>query len=193
MNRLFVVSVLGVALLLATFVAVLYRSGGDDGAGSAPGPMPAAIPERVAVRPLPAPSGERVLRIKGVKTGNVSATETDVDFTTLDRAASDEITILEPFVKRMMTFTGIPMAELLQRAGVDASARKLSLHALDDYHVDLPIAGLKDAGFLATRVDGKKIPIAKGGPIRLLFSGRGKLARDTDNWIWSFDSARVER
>ena len=194
MNRLFVVSVLGVALLLASFVAVLYRSGDGDRAGNAPAAAPAAaVPEPVAVKPLPAPTGERVLRISGVKTGNVSATVTELDFKTLDRAATDEITIVEPFVKRKMTFTGIPMAELLQRAGVDPSARSLYMHALDDYHVDLPIAGLKAAGFVATRVDGKKLPIAKGGPVRLLFSGHGKLARDTDNWIWSFDSARVER
>jgi len=192
MNRLLVVSVLGAALLLSAFVAVLYRSGGEDGASSAPAPTTAPT-EPVAVKPLPAPKGERVLRIQGVKDGNVSATETAVDFATLDRAASDEITIVEPFVKRKMTFSVIPMGELLQRAGVDPSARELYMHALDDYHVDLPIAGLEDAGFLATRLDGKKIPIAKGGPVRLLFSGNGKLARDTDNWIWSFDSARVER
>jgi len=191
MNRLLVVSVLGAALLLSAFVAVLYRSGGNDGAASAPAST-AGVPEPVAVKPLAAPSGERVLRIKGVKTGNVSASETALDFATLDRAATDEITILEPFVKRKMTFTVIPMRELLERAGADPSARKLYMHALDDYHVDLPIAGLKAAGFLATRVNGERIPIAKGGPIRLLFSGHGKLARDTDNWIWSFDSARVE-
>ena len=192
MNRLFVVSVLGAALLLSAFVAVLYRSGGDDRAGSASAPT-AAVPEPVAVKPLPAPSGERILRIRGVETGNVSATETAVDFATLDRAATDKLTIREPFVKRKMTFSVVPMGELLQRAGADPAARKLYMHALDDYHVDLPMAGLKDAGFLATRVDGKKIPIAKGGPIRLLFSGHGKLARDTDNWIWSLDSVRVER
>ena len=193
MNRLFVVSVLGVALLLASFVAVLYRSGDGDRAGSAPSAAPAAVPKPVAVKPLPAPTGERVLRIAGVKNGNVSASVTELDFKTLDRAATKEITIVEPFVKRKMTFTVIPMAELLQRAGVDPSARNLYMHALDDYHVDLPIAGLMDAGFVATRVDGKKLPIAKGGPIRLLFTGKGKLARDTDNWIWSFDSARAER
>jgi hypothetical protein len=192
MNRLFVVTVLGAALLLSAFVAVLFRSGGDDGASSAPAPT-AVVAEPVSVKPLPAPSGERVLRIKGVKDGNVSATETAVDFATLDRAATKKLTILEPFVKRKMTFSVISMGELMQRAGVDPSARELYMHALDDYHVNLPVAGLKDAGFLATRLDGKKIPIAKGGPVRLLFTGNGKLARDTDNWIWSFDSARVKR
>jgi hypothetical protein len=192
MNRLFVVSVLGAALLLSAFVAVLFRSGGGDGASDAPASATAAA-DPVAVKPLPAPSGERVLRIKGVKNGNVGATETALDFATLDRAATTKLTIVEPFVKRKMTFSVIPMAEVLQRAGVDPSARQLYMHALDDYHVDLPTAGLKDAGYLATRLDGKKIPIAKGGPIRLLFSGNGKLARDTDNWIWSFDEARVKR
>ena len=192
MNRLFVVSVLGAALLLSAFVAVLFRSGGGDVASDAPASATAAA-DPVAVKPLPAPSGERVLRIKGVTNGNVSATETALDFATLDRAATNQLTIVEPFVKRKMTFSVIPMGELLQRAGVDPSARELYMHALDDYHVDLPIAGLKSAGFLATRLDGKKIPIAKGGPIRLLFKGDGKLARDTDNWIWSFDSARVKR
>jgi hypothetical protein len=192
MNRLLVVSVLGVALLLATAVSLVYSSGGDDRATPAAVPAP-AVAKPVAVKPLPVPTGERVLRITGVKSGNVSAKVTEVDLVTLDKAATDKLTIVEPFVKRKMTFTGMSMSELLQRAGADPSARKLYMHALDDYHVDLPIAGVKAAGFLATRVDGKKIPIAKGGPIRLLFSGHGKLARDTDNWIWSFDLARVER
>ena len=192
MNRLFVVSAVGVALLLATSVAVLYNPGDADRARGADAPA-LAVPEPVAVKPLLAPKGEPILRIKGVKSGNVSASATELDFATLDQAATETLTIREPFVKRKMTFTGIPMDELLRRAGVDPSARSLYMHALDDYHVDLPIAGLKAAGFLATRADGQKIPIAKGGPVRLVFRGHGELARDTDNWIWSFDSARVER
>jgi DMSO/TMAO reductase YedYZ molybdopterin-dependent catalytic subunit len=118
---------------------------------------------------------------------------TELDFATLDREASEEITITEPFLKREMTFRGISMRVFLQRAGVAASARNLSMHALDDYHVSLPIAGLREAGFLATRGDGKKLSVATGGPVRLLFTGDGALARNTDNWIWSFDSARVKR
>jgi len=116
-----------------------------------------------------------------------------VDFATLDQAASKEITILEPFVKRKMTFKGIPMDELLRRAGADPSARTVRLHALDEYHVDLPVADLRSAGLLATRAEGQKMAIAKGGPIRLVFSGDGKSARDSDNWIWSIDRVRVKR
>ena len=134
-----------------------------------------------------------MVRITGVARGNTRAHVTELDFATLDRDASEEITINEPFLKREMTFKGIPMREFLQRAGVAASAADLYLHALDDYHVNLPIAGLREAGFLATRGDGKKLTVATGGPIRLVFTGDGTLARNSDNWIWSFDSARVER
>ena len=173
-------------------VAVLYSAGGADRANS-PGASPATAPGAGAAEPWPAAKGKPVVSITGVAHGNKRAHVTELDFATLDRAASEEITIIEPFLKREMTFKGISMREFLQRAGVGASAGDLYMHALDDYHVSLPIAGLREAGFLATRGDGKKLTVATGGPIRLVFTGDGTLARNSDNWIWSFDSARVER
>ena len=192
MNRLFLVSTVVAAILLAAVVAVMYSTGGADRARNADAPSLAA-PKAISAEPLPAPRGEPVLRIEGVTRGNVSAHVSEVDFATLDRAASKEITLREPFVKRKMAFKGIPMDELLRRAGADPSARMVRLHALDDYHVDLPMSDLRSAGLLATRADGRKMAIAKGGPIRLVFSGDGKTARDSDNWIWSIDSVRVKR
>ena len=193
MNRLFLMSTLVVAILLAAVVAVMYSSSGADRTKSAEAPSLAAPKATTPAKPFPAPKGEPVLRIEGVTRGNVSAHVTEVDFATLDQAASKEITIREPFIKRQMTFNGLPMDELLRRAGANPSTRTVRLHALDDYHVDLPVADLRSAGLLATRADGKKMAIAKGGPIRLVFSGDGKTARDSDNWIWSVNSIRVKR
>ena len=193
MNRLVLMSTLVAAILVAAVVAVMYSSGGAERAKSAQEPSLAAPKATAAAKPFPAPKGEPVLRMEGVARGNVSAHVTEVDFATLDQAASKEITIREPFIKRQMTFNGIPMDELLRRAGADPSARKVRLHALDEYHVELPVADLRSAGLLATRADGRKMPIAKGGPIRLVFTGDGKTARDSDNWIWSVNSIRVKR
>jgi len=192
MNRLYLVSIFVAAILVAAVAAVMYSGGPADRVTTVDTPSLAA-PKTAAAEPLPAPKGEPVLRIEGVMRGNVSAHVTEVDFATLDQAASKEITIREPFVKRQMTFKGIPMDELLRRAGVDPSARTIRLHALDEYHVDLPVAELRSAGLLATRGEGQKLAIAKGGPIRLVFSGDGKSARDSDNWIWSIDRVRVKR
>jgi hypothetical protein len=144
-------------------------------------------------RPLPAPSADAVLRITGVAPGNVGATTTKLDFATIDAIATERVTVREPFLKRDVTFTGVRMSQLLRRAGVPLSARTLHMHALDDYTVDLPISTFATDGLLATRADGRPIAIAKGGPIRLIFTGDDRTASNTDNWIWSIDSMRAVR
>ena len=120
----------------------------------------------------------------------MSARTTKVDFAGLDGLAREQVTIHEPFVKRDVTFTGVRVGELLRRAGGTPSARHLNLHALDDYSVTLPIQAVASEGLLATRSNGKPIPIARGGPIRLVFPAAGELAANTDNWIWSIDAMR---
>jgi hypothetical protein len=170
---------------------VLALSSMHAGKGAAPAPP---VTTRAApVEPLPAPAGEAVLRITGVASGNVTARTTKVDLATLDAVAHESVTVHEPFLKHDVTFTGVRMSELLRRAGVRASAHTLRMHALDDYQVDLPIAGFATDGMLATRADGKPIPIAKGGPIRLIFTTSSAIAANTDNWIWSLDSVQARR
>ncbi|HEX8075595.1 MAG TPA: molybdopterin-dependent oxidoreductase [Thermoleophilaceae bacterium] len=153
-------------------------------------PDSAARSAQTPVAKLPAPEGKTVLRISGVAGGNAGTT-TEADFATLDRLASEQITIRDPFVKRDVTYNALRMSRLLPAAGVPASAASVFMHALDDYHVNLPIEALSADGYLATRMDGKPIPVAKGGPVRLVFTGKGDLAENTDNWIWSIDSMRV--
>ena len=66
------------------------------------------------------------------------------------------------------------------------------MHALDDYHVTLPLAQLAASGaVLATRSGGRAIAIDEGGPVRLVFPGGTRLGRNSDNWIWSVDWIRV--
>jgi hypothetical protein len=184
-----ILTVMVVAVLAGVGVVAISSLGRGEASTPAP-PRPAAT--RVApVTPLPAPAGEAVLRITGVTRGNVSARTTKVDLATLDAVAHESVTVREPFLKHDVTFTGVRMSELLRRAGVKASARTLHMHALDDYQVDLPIAEIAADGMLATRADGKPIPIAKGGPIRLIFTASSAIAANTDNWIWSLDSVQA--
>lgn len=182
----------GTSLLVASLITVTQLGGSPraatPGAKTAPTRQQAAVPEA-----LPAPKGKTVLRVTGAVRGNSGPHTTKVDFATLDRLARERVTVHEPFLKRDIAFTGIRMGTLLQSAGVDASARRLYMHALDDYHVDLPVADLTDGALLATRENGRRIPLAAGGPIRLVFTGETKLARNTDNWIWSIDSIRASR
>jgi hypothetical protein len=184
-----VLTVLAVAVLAGVGLLAISWTGPSPGATPVP---PRPVAQRPApVTPLPAPTGEAVLRVTGVAHGNVGPRTTKVDLATLDAVAHESVTVYEPFLKHDVTFTGVRMSELLRRAGVKASARMLHMHALDDYQVDLPIAALAADGMLATRADGKPIPIAKGGPIRLIFTASSAIAANTDNWIWSLDSVQA--
>jgi hypothetical protein len=178
-----------IAVLIAGVVAVTATHLPEDGSGkSASPPRPAAPP----IGKVPVPKGKVVLRITGVTAGNAGSS-TKADFATLDRLARETVTVREPFLKRDLTFTVVRMSDLLSAAGVPASATTLYGHALDAYHVDLPLAEVRSDGYLATRMSGKPIAIADGGPVRLVFTGSGRLARNRDNWIWSMDSMRAHR
>jgi DMSO/TMAO reductase YedYZ molybdopterin-dependent catalytic subunit len=111
------------------------------------------------------------------------------DLRTLNAMATVTTSTYEPFVKKAMTFTGVPMADLFARAGIAPGATKVHLHALDDYKVDLRVADLADRRvLLATKADGAAIPVRKGGPIRLIFPADSSVGKNKDLWIWSVDS-----
>jgi hypothetical protein len=147
----------------------------------------AVVTQTIGSGPLAAPAGAPVLRIDGVAHGNVAAGVTKLDFKTLDGLARESLTVDEPFLKRKITFTGVRLGSLMRRLGVPASTRSLYMHALDDYHVVLPFAALSEDALLATRAGGRPIPVADGGPIRVVFPDGSKLGAVTDNWIWSLD------
>jgi hypothetical protein len=182
-------TVAAVAIIAGAGVLAVSSMDANQGAAATP-PHPVAT-RPAAVEPLPAPTDDAVLRVTGVRRGNVGAGTTKLDLAALDAVAHESITVYEPFLKHDVTFTGVRMSELLRRAGVKASARTLHMHALDDYQVDLPIAAFAADGMLATRAAGKPIPIAKGGPIRLIFAASSAIAANTDNWIWSLDSIQA--
>jgi hypothetical protein len=84
------------------------------------------------------------------------------------------------------------MSDLLAVMGVSPSAGSIYMHALDDYHVTLTQGQLNSAGaVLATRADGARIAIKDGGPIRIILPRAGKVADNTDNWVWSVDRMRA--
>jgi DMSO/TMAO reductase YedYZ molybdopterin-dependent catalytic subunit len=59
--------------------------------------------------------------------------------------------------------------------------------------VEVKVADLTDRGILlATKVDGARIPVDEGGPIRLVFPADSTVGKNTDLWIWSIDSITVD-
>ena len=142
--------------------------------------------------PVPAPSGKPVLTVTGAVSNHNEGDAVAFDMTALDAMATVTSTIYEPFVKKDMKFTGIPVINLLARAGVSHTATKVQLHALDDFKVELTVADLADPDILlATKADDARIPVDSGGPIRLVFPADSPVGQNRDTWIWSIDSIDV--
>lgn len=168
-------------------LAVLSGCGGDS-TPQAPAAAPAASASRAAEK-VPAPAGRVVLTIHGAGRPNVGS-EVRIDQATLDAMATVDTDINEPFLKKRMNFDGISMAELFSRVGITGGT--VQMHALDDYKVDIPVADVTAPGvLLATRQNDAPIPVADGGPIRLVFPDGSKTGQNTDLWIWSLVSITV--
>lgn len=142
--------------------------------------------------PVPTPSGKPVLTITGAVTNRNEGSTVAFDLSALDAMATVTADIYEPFVKKKIKFTGVPMVNVLARAGISPTATKVQLHALDDYKVELMVSDLADPDILlATKADDARIPVANGGPIRLVFPADSAVGKNKDIWIWSIDSLAV--
>jgi len=67
---------------------------------------------------------------------------------------------------------GIPLATLLQRAGVKTGATKIVFHAVDDYSDSIHLSkALEPTTLLAVRMNGVTLPQGHGFPVRMLVPG----------------------
>ncbi len=67
---------------------------------------------------------------------------------------------------------GIPLIDLLQRAGVKAGATKIVFHAADDYTDSIHLTkALEPTTLLAVRINGVTLPQEHGFPVRMLVPG----------------------
>ena len=185
----------GVCVLCLAGLAAVFVAGRSNDSNRAAATAAAVDKGSIAVGdPIPQPQGKTVLRVTGVQSGNAGAHATEVDLRTLEQLPQVKERVREPFLKRDVSFSGVRMADLLAVMGVSPSSGGIDMHALDDYHVGFTQAELTSSGaVLATRADGARIPVKDGGPIRIILTRPGKLADNSDNWIWSVDRMRASR
>lgn len=179
---------------IAAAVGVLVLAAALFGCGAANtrDATPAHRSKAMAAAPVPAPIGTPVLTIAGAIRNHNAGAAVAFDMSTLDAMATVTAAMYEPFISKTVTFTGIPMVDLLARAGVSPTGTTVRLHALDDYQVDLTVVDLLDPHILlATKVDNARIPVSDGGPIRLVFPADSAVGKNKDLWIWSIDSITV--
>jgi hypothetical protein len=138
------------------------------------------------------PTGEVVLTVSGAIGERNKGRTLELDLASLEKMRRVRLEAAEPFLKRRVMFEGVLLSDLLAVAEVPPSATKVSLTALDDYKVDFKLEDVRSSQMLlATKADGKHMPVDRSGPIRIVFPDASSLGRNPDLWIWSVSSMRV--
>ena len=116
-----------------------------------------------------------------------------VDYTMgqLKDLADQKISIVEPFVKKRQSFSGISLKALLESSGIQPKD-KVDTVALNEYEFADTAANLEAASaIIAVSRDNQPIPMDEGGPIRLVFDTKSKYFSNLDAWNWSLRTIKV--
>ncbi|MCX2929304.1 molybdopterin-dependent oxidoreductase [Mycobacterium sp. CVI_P3] len=133
----------------------------------------------------PPAAGQPVLTLTG------GSTPLSLTLDQLNALGSTTITIDEPFVKLRETYRGVPLATVLQKAGI-AETATIDTVGLDDYHyVSTAKPMIESQALIATECNGAPIPYDQGGPIRIVFPNGTPLSSLLDAWNWSLASITV--
>jgi hypothetical protein len=178
-------TILVTALLTA---AVTTATGCGQDNPSATRLTPASVAPSLAV-----PAGKPMLVLKGAVVGQGGGGQVTADLAGIDALTQHEMTVLEPFLKKRVTFSGVLVSDLLVAAGAGTAATRLEVHAVDDYVMSLTITDLVAQGaLLATRSGGREMAVKNGGPSRLVFPDGSRLGKNVDLWVWSVDVMTVQ-
>ena len=146
---------------------------------------------------IPAPTGPVILTIDGkISKTNVDKT-LQLDMATLESMGLVEYTVDDPFSKKKVAFSGVLISQFLQVIGADKNATTLKLLALDDYSTDMKISDtLKWPIIIATKADGKYMPIDQKGPVLTVlpfndFPEIDHVSYDLQ-WVWSLTKITVQ-
>src|ERR1043166_6806061 len=125
--------------------------------GNSAHPMPSAAPSSTptpyGIATIDPPSGiEPVLTVKG------GSAPLSLTLDTLNALGSASVALDEPFVKRRETYTGVPLAAVLTKAGIPDTAT-IDAVGLDDYHyISTAKPMIESKALIATARNGAPIP-----------------------------------
>lgn len=194
--------ILRTRIVVGLGAAVLALAGCGGQSATAPAGATAAASEAAPVvlraatlrpgQPVPSPAGTPLLSLVGNVTAANAGSSIVLDRSVLAGLTQVQLRTYEPWVKQDLTFRGVWLADLLAVAGAPAGAA-VRITALDDYAVTLSAADLRGGGILLATTDGRgdAIPVAQGGPTRIVFTAGLPAGANADRWIWSLRTIDV--
>jgi hypothetical protein len=187
-----------IALMLSLpLLALISGCGGKAPTSTSPSASPTAYAVVSAAtvlkgQPIPAPTGPVVLTVTGKIKPKSTARTVRFDMAGLEKLGLVQYSVMDNLAEgRNASFRGVLLDRLLAAVGAH-DVRTLHMVALNDYAVDIPISDANTYPvLLATSVDGKRMGIAKYGPVRIIYPTKSYKLNATvydPRWIWQLKS-----
>src|SRR5262245_27976244 len=145
---------------------------------------------------IPEPRGDVILTVAGAVGKINHDNKILMDLATIESVGLVEYEVVDPFENRKKLFRKMLMRELLNLWKVAAAATTLDMVALNDYHIDVPIAIMREKPLLfALQADGEYMRPDYRGPAMLVFPyGYYKFQRPLTDayWIWQIKAITVK-
>ena len=134
-----------------------------------------------SAEPLAKPmGGQIILTVDGAIANSNGDTGAFLDLALLKALPAHQIVTETPWTKGLHTFTGVPLAALMEWVG--ATGKTITANALNDYSVDLPVDdGAKLGALVVYLFDGAPMLASDRGPLWIVypFSERPELQTET--------------
>ncbi|MCQ8782460.1 oxidoreductase [Mangrovibrevibacter kandeliae] len=146
-----------------------------------------------AAADLARPSGKTILTVGGRIRNTNDGAEAIFDLAMLDALGNTSFTTSTPWTDKPNRWEGVPLATLMAAVGADGTTLRAT--ALNDYVVDMPLAGLDVEGaILADRRNGVPMPISDKGPLFIVypFDDRPELRKQAVYMRCAWQVARLD-
>lgn len=145
---------------------------------------------------LPAPTGDVILTV----TGKVGVSNQNgaivMDRAMIEAAGQIEYKVTDPFEELVYTYRGPLMSDLLKLWKVPADAVSVSVAALDDYIVEIPLVEFANTpAIFALQRDNQYMPMSTRGPAMIVFPYDNFQFNHqifNDYWAWQIKSMEIK-
>lgn len=122
------------------------------------------------------------LRVTGAVEQPLQLSPADLETFPLETAA-DEFACVEGWVAEGLSWRGVRVGTVLDRADPNPSSEYGLVRAMDgDYACSFPLERLSES-LLALELDGEPLPVEHGGPARLVPTGAGRECWESVKWV----------
>lgn len=143
---------------------------------------------------LATPQGRSILEVTGKITNTNAGNRAQFDLPMLEKIGVSRVTTATAWTEGKPVFEGVLMRDLLNQVG--ASGDKVTVVALNDYKVDIPIADFKNFPvILAYRMDGKPLRVRDKGPLWIVYPADDfpelNNKQTQNKWVWQVKEIQI--